>query len=243
MATPRNKIKANLDRVRTNIAAACQRSRRDERDITLVAVTKGGDVQDIATLIELGVRDIAESRVSQLAQRRADIESRLGADLAGEIRWHLVGHLQRNKVRQALEVADFIHSVDTLRLAEEISARCVQAGKVAKLLLEVNCSQEPQKFGVAVGAAVHLADMLGTLKNVKLVGLMTMAAATDNPENARPTFARLAELFEEMRSGKIGGPDFKHLSMGMSQDYPVAVEEGATLIRVGSALVDQVPTL
>jgi pyridoxal phosphate enzyme (YggS family) len=150
----------------------------------------------------------------------------------------MVGHLQRNKVRTALEFSDFIHSVDSLRLAEEINARAELAGRPVDVLMQVNCSGEPQKYGVAVGAARHLGELLSTMKHLRLVGLMTMAAVTSDPEKARPAFALLHEIFAEMRNDKIGGDAFRHLSMGMSQDYTVAVEEGATLLRIGSALFE-----
>jgi pyridoxal phosphate enzyme (YggS family) len=132
--------------------------------------------------------------------------------------------------------AGVIHSVDSLRLAEEIDARAAQLNRIPDLLLEVNCSQEQQKFGVAVGAAFHLAEQICTLKNLRLVGLMAMAPLVSDPEAARPTFVRLREVFEEMRNERVAGKAFRHLSIGMSQDYAVAIEEGATMIRVGRAL-------
>ena len=151
----------------------------------------------------------------------------------------MIGHLQRNKVKAVLECSDIVHSVDSLRLAEEISARAGKMERTVRVMLEVNCSRESQKDGVAVGAATHMGELISTLPNIRLVGLMTMAQLTDDAEQARPTFVRLRELFEEMRGEKIGGDDFCHLSMGMSQDYHVAVEEGATMVRIGSAFFEE----
>jgi hypothetical protein len=228
----------NLKALRENIAAAAARSRRDPTAVLLVAVTKTANPEDIHNLIELGVVELGESRVQQLTVRAEEVRQWLGRRRKDTppVRWHMLGHLQRNKVRPALEAAAMIQSVDTLRLAEEINLRAEQAGRTVEVLLEVNCSGEPQKFGVSMAAAAALTEQVCTLRNLRLLGLMTMAPFVSNPENARPTFIRLRELFEEMRNEKIGGKDFLHLSMGMTQDYPVAVEEGATIIRVGTAL-------
>jgi hypothetical protein len=228
----------NLKALRENIAAAAARSRRDPTSVLLVAVTKTADPEDIRNLIELGVVELGESRVQQLTVRAEEVRQWLARRRKDTppVRWHMLGHLQRNKVRPALEAAAMIQSVDTLRLAEEINLRAEQAGRTVEVLLEVNCSGEPQKFGVSMAAAAALTEQVCTLRNLRLLGLMTMAPFVSNPENARPTFIRLRELFEEMRNEKIGGKDFLHLSMGMTQDYPVAVEEGATIIRVGTAL-------
>ena len=148
----------------------------------------------------------------------------------------MVGHLQRNKVKAALQTAEVIHSIDSLRLAEEINARAERMDRYVDVMLQVNSSGEPQKFGCAVGAALHLGAMIASMKHLRLIGLMTMAPLTNEAEHARPSFLRLRELFEEMQRENIGGVRFRHLSMGMSHDYPIAVEEGATILRIGTAL-------
>jgi len=239
MAITTKRLAENLQRIREKIAAAADRARRDPAGIEIVAVTKAVDVDAIKNLIELGHGDLGENRVQQLIARAADIDAWLGRrrkPIPQPLRWHMVGHLQRNKVKQVLGVAGVIHSVDSLRLAEEIDRRADQAGTTAEILLQVNCSEESQKSGVAVGAALHLAEQICTLRGLRLLGLMTMAPLTSKPERARPSFVRLRELFEEMRNEKIGGKDFRHLSMGMTQDYEVAVEEGATILRIGTAI-------
>ncbi len=239
MAVTRKTLSDNLQRVRENIAAAAQRVRRDPAGVQLVVVTKAAEIEDVKNLIDLGVVDLGENRVQQLTVRAGQIDewlSRRRKETPDSVCWHMVGHLQRNKVKQALGAAGVIHSVDSLRLAEEIDHRAAGQEKVVDILLQVNCSVEPQKYGVAVGAAGHLAEQICTLKNVRLLGLMTMAQITARPERARPAFVRLREIFEEMRSQKIGGRDFCHLSMGMTQDYQVAVEEGATILRIGTAI-------
>ena len=239
MTVPRKKISDNLRRVKDNIAAAAGRVRRNPDEIQLIVVTKAVDIEDVKTLIDLGVVDLGENRAKQLIERAEVVAGWLGRKKKQPpepVRWHMIGHLQRNKVKGVLPVASMIHSVDTLRLAEEIDHRAEQAGLVADILLEVNCSAEAQKFGVAVGAAAHMVDQISTMEHLRLAGLMTMAALSADPEKARPTFVRLRELFEDMRREKIGGKDFRHLSMGMSQDYEAAVEEGATILRIGTAL-------
>ena len=148
----------------------------------------------------------------------------------------MIGHLQRNKVRQLLRTTDIIHSVDTLRLAEEISKGAEKLDICPKILMQVNCSEEPQKYGVPVGAAIHLDEQIVTKPNNKLIGLMTMAPLTLNKDIVKACFARTRELFEEIQGEKIGGHDFRHLSMGMSQDYEIAIEYGATILRIGSAI-------
>ncbi|MDY6912946.1 MAG: YggS family pyridoxal phosphate-dependent enzyme [Planctomycetota bacterium] len=244
MAVSRSRIEKNLQRIRKNIQAACDKAQRLPGEVSLVAVTKSVDLQTIKNLLDVGLRDLGESRIQQLTARADELDGYLRRCRAtdkpspDEVRWHMVGHLQRNKVRQALEVACTIHSVDSLRLAEAINARAERAEKIADVLLQVNCSQESKKHGCAVGAAMHLAELICTLKHVRLTGLMTMAPLAKDPAESRTAFLRLRELFEEIRNEKVGGKNFRHLSMGMSQDYAVAVEEGATILRIGTALFE-----
>ncbi len=235
----RSRIEQNLQDIREKIATACDRARRDVGEVHLVAVTKYVGLPEIRHLLELGLYDLGESRAQQLTRRAGELSEALDADgveLPRSVRWHMIGHLQRNKVKHVLEVTNIVHSVDSLRLAEELNSRAERSDQHVDVLLQVNCSQEEQKYGVAVGASVHLAEMITTLDRLRLVGLMTIAPLSDNPEEARPAFALLRELFEEIRHEKIGGESFRHLSMGMSQDYEAAVEEGATILRIGSAL-------
>jgi len=148
----------------------------------------------------------------------------------------MIGHLQRNKVRQVLPITSLIHSVDTLRLAEEVNSSAAKLNLRPDVLLQVNTSHEPQKYGVPVGAATHLAEQIETLPNLRLIGLMTLAPLTRNKDVVKACFTRARELFVEMRGEKIVGPQFTELSMGMSSDYEVAIEEGATILRIGSAI-------
>ncbi len=234
-------IADRLARVKDAIAGACERAERDPSDVRLIVVTKSASLEAVKEVIKLGCTDLGENRVQQLKKVSAQIEEwRRGAGLkavGGEaINWHMIGHLQRNKVRHVLELASLIHSVDTLRLAEEINATAGKLGVRPKVLLQVNTSNEPSKYGVPVGAATHLAEQFGTLPNLELVGLMTMGPLTRDQDAIRSCFVRARELFMEIRGERIVNESFKHLSMGMSSDYEIAVEEGATILRIGSAI-------
>ncbi|MFN4244042.1 MAG: YggS family pyridoxal phosphate-dependent enzyme [Tepidisphaerales bacterium] len=237
-----------LEQVRARIARACEAAGRSPGEVTLVAVTKYAPPEQIRELVTLGVADLGESRVQQLQQRAAQINEWHARQLARaadasrplppKLRWHMIGHLQRNKVKTLLPLVSCIHSVDSLRLAEELDSTAgkLMPGKKVPVLMQVNASEEPQKFGVAVGAAVHLAEQIATMPNLQLIGLMTMAAYDATESEARFTFSRTRELFEEMKWHRIGGTAFKHLSMGMSGDFEWAIAEGATMVRIGSQL-------
>jgi pyridoxal phosphate enzyme (YggS family) len=243
----RRKLTDNLKRIRDRIQAACERSRRRVEDVRLVAVTKTVEMDIIRTAVEAGLLDLGESRPQELAKRAAMLQEHLSrrqtlepAQTPSEPHWHMIGHLQRNKVRLVLPWAGMVHSVDSLRLAEEISSEAQRLGKVTPILIEVNVSGEKSKFGIAVGATSYLIEHITTLPGIRIAGLMTMAPLEENPENTRPYFARLRELLEDIRSERLAGPDFRQLSMGMSNDFEVAIEEGATLIRLGSVLFEGV---
>jgi pyridoxal phosphate enzyme (YggS family) len=235
------KISERIGSVKNAISSACARVGRDVSEIKLVVVTKSATVEAIQEVIRLGFTDLGENRVQQLKKVSTQISEFLekGNDdsaLPEKVNWHMVGHLQRNKVRQVLPTASLIHSVDTLRLAEEINALAAKLNLCPEILMQVNISNEPQKYGVPVGATTHLAEQLETLPNLKLIGLMTMAPLTHNKDVIRACFVRARELFVELRGERIVGPQFTELSMGMSSDYEVAVEEGATILRIGSAI-------
>jgi len=234
-------ISERIKRVQDTIESACARVGRDVKEINLVVVTKSATFDAIKEIIQLGFTDLGENRAQQLKKVSAELAEFLerqdvGSESAGKVHWHMIGHLQRNKVRQVLPIVCLIHSVDTLRLAEEINAAASRLNLRSRVLLQINTSNEPQKNGVPVGAATHLAEQIETLPNLQLVGLMTMAPLTRNKDLVRTCFVRARELFIEMRGEKIVGPQFTELSMGMSSDYEIAVEEGATILRIGSAI-------
>lgn len=236
-----------LTEIRERIAAACAKADRAVSEVTLIAVTKTAAPEQIREVLQLGVGDLGESRVQVLTQKVAQVnefyqrqkargEGEIVAALAPRLRWHMIGHLQRNKVKPILPLVDFVHSVDSLRLAEEIEVAGAKINKTTPVFLQINASEEKSKFGVAVGASLHLAEQIASMSNIALVGLMTMAPLESTPEEARAVFTRTREIFDEIKWNKYGGAGFKHLSMGMSNDFEAAIAEGATMIRVGTAL-------
>ncbi len=239
----RTPLADRLDQVRARIAAAAEKAGRAPSEITLIAVTKSAAPEQIREILQLGVCDLGESRVQILIQRAGQVnefnQRRLvhgDGTVPPKVRWHMIGHLQRNKVKALLPLVGAIHSLDSLRLAEEIEAQAARIEKRVPVLLEINAADEPNKHGVAVGAAVHLAEQIDTMPQMQLAGLMAMGPTGGDEAQARRVFARTREVFEEMKWHKIGGTSFKHLSMGMSGDLEAAIAEGATLVRVGTAL-------
>ncbi|RMH30657.1 MAG: YggS family pyridoxal phosphate-dependent enzyme [Planctomycetota bacterium] len=236
--------------VRQRIADAAHRAGRTPDSVYLIAVTKTAEPEDIRELIELGHRDFGENRVQQLVQRASmaqewyDRARLLARSASGKapfdpdkpVRWHMIGHLQRNKARKVADLCRLVHSVDSLRLAEELQQCANRLDRDIEVLIQVNVSGEESKQGLPSSAAGALAEQIDTMVRVHVRGLMTMAPYSENPEDARPHFARCRELFEEMRSQGYGEGRFDLLSMGMSGDYEVAIEEGANLVRVGSAI-------
>jgi pyridoxal phosphate enzyme (YggS family) len=235
------RIAERINKVKDVINSTCARIGRDASRIKLVVVTKSVEIDTIEEVIGLGITELGENRVQQLKKVSAQVDELLkqageNSALPKKVNWHMIGHLQRNKVRGILGLTSMIHSVDTLRLAEEINYSAEKMELCPRVLLQVNTSEEPQKYGVPVGASTHLAEQIETLSNLKLAGLMTMAPLTHNKDIIRACFVRARELFIEIQGEKIVGPNFTELSMGMSSDYQIAIEEGATILRIGSAI-------
>lgn len=239
-------LSEKLDEIREKIAAAAAKAKREPGEITLVAVTKTAAPEQIREILQLGVTDLGESRVQVLTQRAAQMGeylqrlathgSEAGGKSADKVRWHMVGHLQRNKVKAVLPLVSMIHSIDSLRLAEEVDAHAARAGLKIPVLMQINAGEEPQKHGVAVGASVHLAEQIDSMPNLQFVGLMTMAPLQESEAKVRQAFSRTREIFEELKWHKIGGAALRHISMGMSDDFELAIAEGATMVRIGSLL-------
>lgn len=240
----RTPLAEKLDEVKERIANACAKAKRDPAEVNLIAVTKTAAPEQIREILQLGVGDLGESRVQILQQRAAQVNEFYarqkahdgGETMPAKLRWHMIGHLQRNKVKPILPLVSLIHSVDSLRLAEELDGHALKAGKRLPVLMQVNASEESQKSGVAVGAAVHLAEQIDSMPNLQILGLMSMAPFEAAEGVIRQCFARTREIFEEMKWHKIGGTSLKHLSMGMSNDFETAIEEGSTMVRVGTLL-------
>jgi pyridoxal phosphate enzyme (YggS family) len=219
-------VAQNVEFVRRRIAAACLRAGRDPEEVTLVAVTKtvGGGL--IKEAVQAGVRDVGENFVQELLAKRES----LGDD---GIRWHFIGHLQSNKVRQIAGWIHLVHSVDSLSLASEISKKSAAAGKTAEILIEVKTTGETTKFGVQPPEVLELAKKIGGLPNLKASGLMTIGPFLPDAESSRPSFRQLRSLRDLLASEGFG---MTHLSMGMTNDFEVAIEEGATIVRIGTAI-------
>lgn len=221
-------VQENLERVRERVSRVARASGRNPSDIRLIAVTKGVPVEAIREAIACGVAEIGENRVQEAVQKRA------GLDLP--VFWHLIGHLQRNKAGTAVERFDWIQSVDSLDLIEELDRRCRERGRAEplKVLLQVNISGEPTQHGCRPESAEAMAAALLSCRNLRWLGLMTIAPYGENPEAARPSFRGLRELGDRLK--KRLGWERMELSMGMSHDFEVAVQEGATMLRIGTAI-------
>lgn len=228
-------VKANVLAIRQNMAEAARKAGRDPADIRLMAVSKTVDDQRITAAIEAGVDMIGENYIQE-AKRKIEL-------MGHPIEWHFIGHLQTNKAKYAVKLFDMIHSIDRIELAQELDKRSGNFGKISKILIEVNVSGEPSKSGVALDQALPLIIAVSRFQNLSIQGLMTMPPWFDNPEDARPYFVALRELRERICHENIDRVQMKELSMGMSGDYQVAVEEGSTIVRVGTAIFGKRPPL
>ena len=242
MTTVESRISENLARVRAGVDGACRRAGRSPAEVLLIGVTKSARLEWIEALVALGVLDLGESRPQQLLERAEQIHpgrkvERADTSAERPLRWHLIGHLQRNKVRKVLPIAGYLHSIDSLALATRIDSLSAEIGLRPRMLLEVNASGETSKDGFTPDQLADDWAALCVLSHVEIVGLMTMAPFSEEPEDSRVTFRRLRELRDELAASS-GTHQLRQLSMGMSGDFEVAIEEGATMIRVGTNLFD-----
>lgn len=219
-------VRENIVRIKERIISACFRVNRDPSGIKIVAVSKGRGVLDIKEALASGLVDIGENRI----QEALDKFNKLKAEGSGpEIQWHMIGHLQKNKVKDAVGIFQLIHSVDSLVLAEEINKRAAKINKIQDILLEVKTSPETTKSGLGPDKVKEAIGEISRLKNINIKGLMTIAPLVNHPEEARSYFKKLRELRESMNAAYI-------LSMGMTDDFEVAIEEGADIIRIGRGI-------
>ncbi len=221
-------IGKNLEKVRGIIREAAESCGRNSEEVILVAVSKTRNPEEINAAIDAGVRDIGENKVQEILDKFEDIKP---------VRWHMIGHLQTNKVKYIIDKVDMIHSVDSIKLAREIDRRAAQHGKTMDILVQINPAQEESKFGVSVDDAEALVrEILANCGNIRIKGLMSVAPIVENMRDVRPYFDNVKVKYDELK--KIDDPklDFEYLSMGMSGDFPVAIEAGANLVRVGSAI-------
>lgn len=221
-------IRENLGKVESNIAAACRASGRGREDVKLIAVSKTKPVEMLREAYDCGCRDFGENKVQELLDKYDKMPS--------DVRWHMIGHLQRNKVKYIVDKVYLIHSVDSLRLAEEISKEAVKKGVTVSILVEINVAGEESKFGTTSDEAAALVEKIAKLPGIVVRGLMTIAPYVENSEENRLYFAMLRQILVDIIHKNIDNVCIKELSMGMTGDYETAISEGATYIRVGTGI-------
>lgn len=218
----------NLQEVERNIQEACKKANRSRNEVTLIAVSKTKPVSMLKEIYDLGIRDFGENKVQELCEKHPQMPE--------DMNWHLIGHLQRNKVKNIIDKATLIHSVDSIRLAETIEKEAAKKDLIVDILIEVNVAEEESKFGLKVEEVIPAIEIIATFPHVRIRGLMTIAPFVENPEENRSIFARLQKLSVDIRSKNIDNVNVDILSMGMTNDYQVAIEEGATMVRVGTGI-------
>ena len=221
-------IQENIKLVEENIKKACEKVGRDVNEVTLIAVSKTKPYTAIEEALPTGVRDYGENKVQELCDKYEILPK--------DIKWHMIGHLQRNKVKYLVGKASLIHSVDSIRLAEQIEKEYAKADEIANILIEVNMAQEESKFGITSEETEQLVREIAKFPHIRIKGLMTIAPYTDNPESNRVYFRNMKKLSVDIENKNIDNVSMGVLSMGMTGDYQVAVEEGATLVRVGTGI-------
>ena len=221
-------FKENLDNVNISIKKACENSNRNPDDITLVAVSKTHAAHEVEAAYQCGVRDFGENKVQELLEKYEVLPK--------DIRWHMIGHLQTNKVKYIAPFIYMIHSVDSIKLAKEINKEASKNNRVIPVLLEVNISNEDSKYGIDADSIYDVLNEVKTLEHVKVNGLMTVAPFTDNKELLDSCFYKLKQLFLDIATKKLDNVDMNVLSMGMSNDFDIAIENGSNCVRIGSSL-------
>ena len=221
-------LKENLANVEKNIEQACKNAGRSRDEVTLIAVSKTKPVEMLQEIYDENIRDFGENKVQELCSKMEQLPS--------DIRWHMIGHLQRNKVKYIVGKVELIHSVDTYRLAEEINIQAKKQNVIVPILVEVNIAHEESKFGISAEDAILLVEEISKLENIRIKGLMTIAPYVENPEDNRLYFRKIKQLSVDITNKNIDNVFMEILSMGMTGDYMVAIEEGATMVRVGTGI-------
>lgn len=218
----------NLKQVEENIKNACEKAGREREEVTLVAVSKTKPVSMLQEIYDCGIRDFGENKVQEICEKREEMPE--------DIKWHMIGHLQRNKVKYIIKDVELIHSVDTYRLAEEINIQAKKIKRIVPILIEVNAAGETTKFGISPEETLQLVTEIAKLDSICIKGLMTIAPFVENPEDNRAYFQKIKELSVDIGAKNIDNVSMDILSMGMTGDYTVAIEEGATIVRVGTGI-------
>lgn len=221
-------LKENLQQVEENIKKACKKSGRDRADVTLIAVSKTKPVEMLQTVYDCGVRDFGENKVQEMCDKMEV--------LPGDIKWHMIGHLQTNKVKYIVGRTELIHSVDSVHLAVEIQKQAVKKDVIVPILIEVNIAEEESKFGIHKEDTIAMVRQIAEMDHLRIKGLMTIAPFVENAEDNRLYFREIKQLSVDIKNQNIDNVSMDVLSMGMTGDYEVAIEEGATLVRVGTGI-------
>ena len=221
-------LKNNLELVKENIKAACKKSGRDYSEVTLIAVSKTKPLSDVEELILCNQTEFGENKVQELVDKYENVST--------PVNWHLIGHLQTNKVKYIVDKAHLIHSVDSIHLAQTIDKEAAKKNVIVPVLIQINIAKEETKFGIDETNIYSILDEIKDLKHIKVKGLMTIAPYVENPEENRVHFRKMRQILLDIKSKNIDNIDMNILSMGMTNDYEVAIEEGSTMVRVGTGI-------
>lgn len=221
-------IKNNISAIREEIEKSCLKSGRNSNEITIIAVTKTIDTERINYAVDCGMLNLGENKVQEVMDKYFAVDK--------NVKWNLIGHLQTNKVKYIIDKVELIHSVDSVKLAEEISKRAEKNNLIKDVLVQINVAMEETKFGINIEEAVDFVKSISVFSNIRIKGLMTIAPYYEDTNMVRPIFRQLKEKFDELAKMNIPNTEMKYLSMGMSNDYNIAIEEGANMVRVGTAI-------
>jgi len=222
-------IKENIDDIVKRIEVTCKKAGRNPNDITLIAVSKTVESPKVREALEAGIDNLGENRVQELIKKYEDLKDT-------GIKWHMIGHLQKNKVKYIIDKTVLIHSVDSLSLAEEIDKRAKNKGLVANVLIELNIGEEESKFGIKEENVYDFIKSLEDFENIRVLGLMTVAPFCENPEDVRWVFKKMKDIYDKISTMNLKNAEMKYLSMGMTNDFEIAIEEGSNMIRIGTAI-------
>lgn len=222
-------IKDNIYTILEKTKQAAIRSGRNLEDITVIAVSKTVDSERAREAVEAGLVNLGENRVQELVKKYDELSNT-------NVKWHLIGHLQKNKVKYIIDKTVLIHSLESLELAKEINKKAKQHDLISNVLIELNIGEEESKFGISEDVVYEFVKSLEQFENIKVLGLMTVAPFTENPEDVRWVFKKMKEIFDKISGMKLKNTEMKYLSMGMTNDFEIAIEEGANIIRIGTAI-------
>lgn len=226
-------IKENIDNILKKVQFAAEKSGRKLEDITLIAVSKTVDWEKAKEAVEAGINNLGENRVQEITNKYEQFDN---LNLNDNVNWHMIGHLQKNKVKYIIDKVNLIHSVENLELANEINKRAAQHNIISNVLIELNIGEEESKFGISDENVMEFVKNLEQFENIKVLGLMTVAPYAENPEDIRWVFKKMKEIYNSISNINLRNTEMKYLSMGMTNDFEIAIEEGSNIVRIGTAI-------